>query len=86
MSCCLMYGMINMVLIRMVPNSNASHACAYPHVRIESTAFLTTVILISLSCSVYELRPKPYGVELTSWCYDEEADDFKELKDDTTQE
>lgn len=36
--------------------------------------------------SVYELRPKPYGVELTSWCYDEEADDFKELKEDTQQE
>ncbi|OAD01493.1 hypothetical protein MUCCIDRAFT_49912 [Mucor lusitanicus CBS 277.49] len=37
-------------------------------------------------CSVYELRPKPYGVELTSWCYDEEADDFKELKEDASQE
>ncbi|KAF1807219.1 6-phosphofructo-2-kinase-domain-containing protein [Mucor lusitanicus] len=36
--------------------------------------------------TVYELRPKPYGVELTSWCYDEEADDFKELKEDASQE
>ncbi|GAN11364.1 6-phosphofructo-2-kinase [Mucor ambiguus] len=36
--------------------------------------------------TVYELRPKPYGVELTSWCYDEEADDFKELKEDAHQE
>ncbi|KAI8373916.1 6-phosphofructo-2-kinase-domain-containing protein [Blakeslea trispora] len=31
--------------------------------------------------TVYEVRPKPYGVELTSWCYDEATDSFKELKD-----
>ncbi|CEP14530.1 hypothetical protein [Parasitella parasitica] len=36
--------------------------------------------------TVYELRPKPYGVELTTWCYDEDADDFKELKEDAAQE
>lgn len=26
--------------------------------------------------SVYELRPKPYGVELTNWTWDEETDTF----------
>ncbi|KAI8641517.1 6-phosphofructo-2-kinase-domain-containing protein [Parasitella parasitica] len=36
--------------------------------------------------TVYELRPKPYGVELTTWCYDDDADDFKELKEDGAQE
>ncbi|KAI9485700.1 MAG: 6-phosphofructo-2-kinase-domain-containing protein [Benjaminiella poitrasii] len=35
--------------------------------------------------TVYELRPKPYGVELTNWYYDEEEDDFKELKDNSPQ-
>ncbi|KAI7902654.1 6-phosphofructo-2-kinase-domain-containing protein [Cokeromyces recurvatus] len=35
--------------------------------------------------TVYELRPKPYGVELTSWYYDEDDDDFKELKGDSPQ-
>lgn len=34
--------------------------------------------------SVYELIPKPYGVELISWCYDEEVDEFKELKDENS--
>ncbi|KAI8997407.1 6-phosphofructo-2-kinase-domain-containing protein [Pilobolus umbonatus] len=32
--------------------------------------------------TVYELRPKPYGVELTSWSYDEEADDFKTMNEE----
>lgn len=69
----------------MVPNANAPHASANPHV---GTAWLVgDSVYSSLSvCSVYELRPKPYGVELTSWCYDEEADDFKELKEDAPQE
>ncbi|KAI8968439.1 6-phosphofructo-2-kinase-domain-containing protein [Mycotypha africana] len=31
--------------------------------------------------TVYELRPKPYGVELTSWVYNEETDSFAELRE-----
>lgn len=33
--------------------------------------------------SVYELRPKPYGVELTNWTWDEETDTFKVLEETT---
>lgn len=33
--------------------------------------------------SVYELRPKPYGVELTIWSYNEETDDFEVMNEET---
>ncbi|KAG2204588.1 hypothetical protein INT47_012647 [Mucor saturninus] len=33
--------------------------------------------------TVYELRPKPYGVELTNWTWDEETDTFVVLKETT---
>ncbi|KAI9359037.1 6-phosphofructo-2-kinase-domain-containing protein [Pilaira anomala] len=33
--------------------------------------------------TVYELRPKPYGVELTSWTWDEETDSFTVLNETT---
>lgn len=33
--------------------------------------------------TVYELRPKPYGVELTNWTWDEETDTFKALEEIT---
>lgn len=43
--------------------------------------FLT--ILRVFHFRVYELRPKPYGVELTSWTWDEETDTFKALEEIT---
>ncbi|CEG78433.1 hypothetical protein RMATCC62417_13042 [Rhizopus microsporus] len=33
--------------------------------------------------TVYELRPKPYGVELTIWSYNEETDDFEVMNEET---
>ncbi|KAG1294665.1 hypothetical protein G6F66_005006 [Rhizopus arrhizus] len=33
--------------------------------------------------TVYELRPKPYGVELTIWSYDEEKDEFEVMNEET---
>lgn len=62
----------------MVSNADAAYACTNTYVRL-SSFYSMSYIYIHFH-SVYELRPKPYGVELTSWCYDDETDSFSELK------
>lgn len=41
------------------------------------------LLFLTVKHSVYELRPKPYGVELTIWSYDEEKDEFEVMNEET---
>lgn len=65
----------------MVSNTNASYACSYSHVK--KSMIVKILLFLTVKHSVYELRPKPYGVELTIWSYDEEKDEFEVMNEET---